>query len=401
MADPSRAGDVTVDLVARQGRVKLASGREIDGYTLNGTTPGPHIKATEGRDRRGARSRNESVEDGVALHWHGIDVPNAEDGVAGVTQDAVGVGESHTYRFVAEQVGTYWYHSHQVSHKQVIGGLFGSLVVMPKDGIEQDQDVVAIAHTYRGTRTLNGRGGRIRVRAEPGDTVRVRIVNTDNGTMPVWASDALPSAGDRRWRPERARRRSTDRRLTMPAGGRADLEVIVPESGTVRVQVAAATAYVIGPEEDPSRHGRRSRSASSTCWLRITGAALFDIDDPDRSFDYLIGRRLGFLDGKPGNWWTINGHLYPDVPMFMVREGDVVTFHINNSGEVHPMHLHGHHAVVIARDAQTGAGSPVWVDSIDVETARPSTSPSRPTTRASGWTTATTSRTPRRASWRT
>ena len=68
----------------------------------------------------------------MTLHWHGVDVPNAEDGVAGVTQDAVPVGESFTYRFVADQVGTYWYHSHQVSHEQVQGGLFGALVVTPK-----------------------------------------------------------------------------------------------------------------------------------------------------------------------------------------------------------------------------------------------------------------------------
>ena len=92
-----------------------------------------------------------------------------------------------------------------------------------------------------------------------------------------------------------------------------------------------------------------------------------DVDDPDRSFEYSIGRRPGFLHGKPGLWWTINGHLWPDVPMFTVREGDVVAFRIeNHSGEVHPMHLHGHHAVVVARDGERATGSPVWVDSIDV-----------------------------------
>ena len=78
--------------------------------------------------------RNESVADGVTLHWHGVDVPNAMDGVAGVTQDAVPVGGEFTYRFVADQAGTYWYHSHQVSNPQVAGGLLGSLVVMPKSG---------------------------------------------------------------------------------------------------------------------------------------------------------------------------------------------------------------------------------------------------------------------------
>ncbi len=53
--------------------------------------------------------------------------------------------------------------------------------------------------------------------------------------------------------------------------------------------------------------------------------------------------------------------------MFMVEEGDIVRMQIvNNSGEVHPMHLHGHHAVVLARDGQPATGSPWWVDSLNV-----------------------------------
>jgi FtsP/CotA-like multicopper oxidase with cupredoxin domain len=45
-------------------------------------------------------------------------------------------------------------------------------------------------------------------------------------------------------------------------------------------------------------------------------------------------------------WWSINGHIYPNVPMFVVSEGDVALVHIENrGGEVHPMHLHGHHMV--------------------------------------------------------
>ena len=64
----------------------------------------------------------------------------------------------------------------------------------------------------------------------------------------------------------------------------------------------------------------------------------------------------------------MNGHLYPDMPMFVVEEGDVVHVRISNhSGEVHPMHLHGHHAVVLARNGVRATGSPWWFDSLDVE----------------------------------
>ena len=87
----------------------------------------------------------------------------------------------------------------------------------------------------------------------------------------------------------------------------------------------------------------------------------------DRRFEYRIGRRPGFLDGVPGLWWTINGHKFPDVPMFMVAEGDVVRMRITNgSGQAHPMHLHGHHAVVLSRNGTAASGSPWWVDSLEV-----------------------------------
>ena len=131
-------------------------GRSMPGFTVNGTSPGPEIRALQGQLIE-VRLRNESVADGVTLHWHGVDVPNAMDGVAGVTQDAVPVGGEFSYRFVADQAGSYWYHSHQVSNPQVAGGLLGSLVVLPKSGIAQQVDVTAVAHTYGGVRTISGR----------------------------------------------------------------------------------------------------------------------------------------------------------------------------------------------------------------------------------------------------
>ena len=133
---------------------------------------------------------NESVPDGTTLHWHGVDLPNAEDGVAGVTQDAVPVGGQHVYRFVAEHPGTYWYHSHQVSHEQVRGGLFGVLVVEPAEPIGTDHDMAAAVHTYGRVATVNGVPGQQHHVADPGDTVRVRVVNTDNTVHQAWVTGA-------------------------------------------------------------------------------------------------------------------------------------------------------------------------------------------------------------------
>ena len=96
-------------------------GRSVAGFSVIGTSPGPEIRARQGQLIE-VHLRNESVA-GVTLHWHGVDVPNAMDGVAGVTQDAVPVGGEFTYRFVANQAGSYWYHSHQVSNPKSPRGL--------------------------------------------------------------------------------------------------------------------------------------------------------------------------------------------------------------------------------------------------------------------------------------
>ena len=59
--------------------------------------------------------------------------------------------------------------------------------------------------------------------------------------------------------------------------------------------------------------------------------------------------------------------MLPDMPMFQVSAGDVVRMRISNdSGEVHPIHLHGHHMLVLSHDGVAATGSPWWVDSLNV-----------------------------------
>jgi len=88
----------------------------------------------------------------------------------------------------------------------------------------------------------------------------------------------------------------------------------------------------------------------------------------DREFDLRITKKLGFYDGKPGRQWAINGGIYPHVPMFVVEERDLVEVTIRNDTRVvHPMHLHGHHALVLSRNGQPATGSPWWTDTLDVD----------------------------------
>jgi FtsP/CotA-like multicopper oxidase with cupredoxin domain len=354
--DPDRLADESFTLRVRD---------DGDGYTVNGISPGPVLHVTQG-DLVEVTLVNENIEDGTTLHWHGVNVTNAEDGVAGVTQDAVGAGEEFVYRFVADQVGTFWYHSHQMSHEQVRRGLLGALVIAPRTPDEGVLDQVALLHEYDDGPTLNGEGGVATVDASPGQRVRLRIVNTDNGLSRIWVTGATyeilavdgtdlnqpgPVEGDA---------------VGVPAGGRVDLGLVVPGGG-VRVDFGGTTSMVFG--EDPTGGGQTIAPDDSVDLLSYGEPADlgFDPTQADRHFDYRIGKRPGFLDGLPGMWWTVNGHLFPDLPMFMVSEGDVVVFRIeNNSDDSHPMHLHGHHAVVLSRDGEPASGSPWWVDSLEV-----------------------------------
>jgi FtsP/CotA-like multicopper oxidase with cupredoxin domain len=346
--------DVAVTLTAR----------EDDGrYTLNDISPGPEIRAAEGQLIQ-VTLVNDNVAEGTTLHWHGVDVPNAEDGVAGITQDAVLPGGSHVYRFVAVDAGTYWYHSHQVSHEQVRKGLFGPLVITePAAGPPVAVDQVVTVHTYDGRRTVNGVAGVSPLAARPGQVVRARVINTDAGPMRAWISGAPYRIVAIDGRPVNGPTDVDGRSVIVTAGGRIDVQFTVPAGGAARIEAGAGAALATG-------NAPASAEPAAVVDLLSYGTAAplgFDPGRATRTFDYRIGRRPGFLDGKPGLWWSVNGRLFPDVPMYMVSTGDVVRMRIaNGSGEVHPMHLHGHHAVVLSRDGVAATGSPWWFDSLDV-----------------------------------
>ena len=112
LTGPKGKPDYKVTLTAEKAPVRLASGQEVNAWTFNGSAPGPELRIRQG-DLVQVTLVNKDIGDGVTIHWHGLDVPNAEDGVAGVTQNAVEPGGRYVYRFRPEQVGTFWYHTHQ------------------------------------------------------------------------------------------------------------------------------------------------------------------------------------------------------------------------------------------------------------------------------------------------
>ena len=103
----------------------------VTAFTYNGTVPGPMIRVTEG-DQVKIMVKNE-LPDPTTIHWHGVEVPNAMDGVPDVTQDPIQPGETFTYEFTAKPAGTFMYHSHFEGDVQVSAGLYAPFIIDPKD----------------------------------------------------------------------------------------------------------------------------------------------------------------------------------------------------------------------------------------------------------------------------
>jgi len=68
------------------------------------------------------------------VHWHGIDLPAGFDGVAGLNQSAIGVGETYVYEFTLRQHGTHMYHPHADEMTQLAFGMMGLFIIHPKAG---------------------------------------------------------------------------------------------------------------------------------------------------------------------------------------------------------------------------------------------------------------------------
>jgi FtsP/CotA-like multicopper oxidase with cupredoxin domain len=369
-------------LTAQTATVRLPSGREIQAWTFNGRVPGPPITASAG-DLIEVTLRNSDIDDGVTLHWHGYDVACGEDGAPGVTQEVVAPGEEFVYRFRADQVGTYWYHTHQASHRGVRRGLFGTLVVTPRgqrvddaDDSTGQLDLTLPVHTFDGTVVFADRDGRTERTAPAGTNVRLRLINTDSdprrftlaGTpFRVTAVDGrdLNQPGE-----------VNDVALRLPAGGRYDLVYVMPDTPVALVaDNDHAGGLRLRPDDHAGTAGEDTAVEDTSGWPELdllrygTPAAVpFDAGSrPDRHFTMVLDRGVAMVDGRPAYAQTVNGGGQPSIPDQLVAEGDLVRFTVvNRSLETHPWHLHGHPVLVLSRNGTPSSGSPLWMDTYDV-----------------------------------
>ncbi|MFP5016536.1 multicopper oxidase family protein [Paenarthrobacter ureafaciens] len=397
---PANATVRRYELTARVEQVTLPSGRTTEAWTF-GSLPGPTLEARLGEVVEVVLN-NRDVQAGVTLHWHGYDVPNAMDGVASATQDAVLPGQSMTYRFAAAQAGTYWYHTHQDSAEGVRKGLYGVFVVHDPAMVRSDADIVVAGHDLGGLGMLGSSDRSSMYTVKPGSLVRVRLINTDSLPQRYLVQGTVFTVAAVDGTEVNKPGEVSGKLLRLGAGGRYDLTFAMPGSPvTVRMDAAADAAVIINPGSPGEMSGEVSGAVSGEVSGAVSGGnspsagsnpekgtpgifattPVLDllgygepgpgrVDTPtaDREEVIVLDRQFRFVDGVPRYAFTVNGAAYPLVPSMQVAEGDVVKVTIiNRTAEPHPMHPHGHHVLVLSRNGVAPSGSPLVLDTVDIQ----------------------------------
>ena len=204
----AKVSDGFFDLRAQKTPHKLADANSpaSELWLYNGTTPGPEIRVSKNETVK-VRFTNE-LDEPTSIHWHGIRIVNAMDGVSGLTQDPVQPGDSFDYEFTVPDAGTFWYHAHNKSWEQVARGLYGSLIVdEPKPLVDHDHDITLVIDDWRlgndGTIHLASMGsfgdwshaGRLgnwltvngksqpTIKLKQGEPYRLRLINASNARV--------------------------------------------------------------------------------------------------------------------------------------------------------------------------------------------------------------------------
>jgi len=383
-------------LEARPGKAMLLEPGEpetaIWGY--GGGNPGPLIRARKGEEV--AVRLTNGLDLPTTIHWHGIRIDNAMDGVAHLTQEPVAPGESFDYRFTVPDAGTYWYHPHvHGSGPQVARGLYGLMIVDEPDAQDYDRDIPLVfddwlvdedgqidtasfgnlhdaAHggrlgnilTVNGSffETIETRAGE-RLRLRVASTCNSRILHLDFSGLDPWvvAIDGQPVPP--------YRLATSD--LAISPGQRIDLVADIDGAPGSRISVAevsvdpfeamvfeiseegAVAARKDGPAALPSNPVvRPNGKPARTVDLVMAGGAMSFISEADYKGTVYDGRTLAT---EYGMVWAMNGIAgMPDTPLLSAKAGEPVAIRLaNDSVWPHAMHLHGHHFVEL-----DGSGAP-------------------------------------------
>jgi FtsP/CotA-like multicopper oxidase with cupredoxin domain len=381
---------------ARAATVQLApaSYPATDIWGIDGAIPSPVLRVAQGA--RLQRRLVNSLPQATTMHWHGISIDNAMDGVPGMTQEVIAPGASFDYDFVAPDAGTYWYHSHNQTVEQVARGLRGALIVEEADPIEVDRDEVLVlddwlidpetgqlttdfasahsrSHAGRIGNLVTTNGGfDLTLTVQRHQRLRLRLINAANARifglgligLEGWtvALDGMPLPV-----PE-----PVTNTFTLGPGQRVDLIVdVVAEDGE---------AGFLARTEDGGGQSQVTFQVNGQASLARRPAPAALPPNPDRAVDLsgdvamldltmqggaMGGMRQAVLDGESmsfrqlaaaNQYWSFNGMVgMTDTPLAMLGRGQTARLSVlNDTSFPHAMHLHGMHFREVLADESLG-----------------------------------------------
>jgi FtsP/CotA-like multicopper oxidase with cupredoxin domain len=369
-------------------------------WAYEGSVPGPELRFRQG-DRLRVEAENR-LDVATTIHWHGVRVPNAMDGVPHLTQQPIAArGGRFLYEFDLPDGGTYWYHPHLGSPEQVGRGLYGALIVEERDPPRVDRDVVWVLSDWRldrqagivgdfrsfmdsshagrigNTVTVNG-AVRESFGVRAGERIRLRLINASNARI-----YGLNFEGHEPWliafdgQPLEPRSLAQERIVLGPAQ-RADLIIDCSAAPGSRHRVVDGfysrqayrlldLAYSVDPP----------LAATPRAPARLP-ANPYRKPDRDRAGRHRIVFGGGMMGAMPdqgahkGLFWTVNGapvaedHHHHRPLLTLERGRSFVLELVNDTRWHHPIHLHGHVFEVISRngkpDARGESGDTVLLD---------------------------------------
>ncbi|MGV1955517.1 multicopper oxidase family protein [Agrobacterium sp. 22-214-1] len=398
-------------IVAAPARARLAGPArpETDVWTYDGVVPGPQVRLRQGEPARLVIENRLDQE--TTVHWHGIRLPNAMDGVPGLTQPPIKPGESFVYEFKPTDAGTFWYHPHANSLEQLGRGLAGAVIVEERDPVAVDRDLLWLLSDWRlseGGQIASGFGNRM----EAAMSGRVGNTVTLNGTV----SAAQPFRAGERVR-LRLINASLARIMALRLEGHRPTVIAIdgqpcdphePETGRILLGPAMRVDLLLDLQGEPGRRYDVVDDFYDGLSYRVTQLAYDEaapirghpaaaplelvrnpLPDPDlagaeRHTLTLQGGMMSMagmsgMNGMMGGGmmgmgsdavWAINGqsmtgdgHAGMNPSLTFQRGRSVVLELRNQTAWWHPMHLHGHSMKVLSRN-----GRPVphrqWQDTV-------------------------------------
>jgi len=387
-------------LVAAPARLSLVGEAhpKTDVWCYGGHVPGPEVRLRQGEPARIVVENG--LEEGTTVHWHGIRLPIAMDGVPGLTQPPIKLGESFVYEFTPPDAGTFWYHPHANSLQQLGRGLAGALIVEEPEPVAVDRDIIWMLADWRLTadaQIASGFGNRM----EAGMAGRIGNTVTLNGKI---STDEPVRAG------ERVRLRLVNCALARMMSLRFENHrpVIVatdgqpcdphePEGGRILLGPAMRIDVVLDMQGEPGRRYQvvddfyddrsywlthlaydekpRIRALRPEAQLVLPRNPLPepDLGNAERYELKLQGGMMsgvGMMGMSHGATWAINGvsmtgdgHAGMSPIITLQRGRSYVVTMLNQTAWSHPMHLHGHSFRVLSRN---GAAAPhrEWGDTV-------------------------------------